>query len=224
MGDKLPTINIIDALSEKLSTYLAIKDSILENEYVELLGDCSKVYGFLRNASKLVARKRFESFLKGFRDDEEPTEEQLAKLMKYIDNEQKAEFIADTFQKILLSKSSKSCLIMGTIMQDILKKKAELTLEDLVCLDALTNFFDCDFENYRYICNDAYPKTNKEFKLSTDWFVKCKEDDFSDASVLLTVSKAVSHQLMNKDDDLSYSMTEPGDKLYEHILRISENG
>lgn len=239
MGNELSNSNIIDALGEKLNSYLDIKDSVLDNDYAELFGDFSKVFGFLRKADKLIAQKRFDAFLNGFREDEKPTEEQLAKLMIYIDSEQKAEFIADTFKKILLSKSSKSCLIMGTIMKDLITSKANLTLEDLICLDALTNFFDYDFDNYKYICNCAYEKKNKVFNLYWQWVKKCNEDGFSVSGVTLTVEKAVSHQLLSKDidveldidsndvgssgaeSDISYSMTEPGSKLYEYILRIS---
>ena len=141
----------------------------MENDYVELVGDSSRIVGVLRKASELVSRNRFEAFLKGFRDIDNPTEEQLAKLIKYIDNEQKAEFIADTFQKILLAKSSKSCLIMGTIMQDIIESKDELTLEDLVCLDSLTNFFDFDIVHFRYICDYALEEKNKASKRRAPW-------------------------------------------------------
>lgn len=241
MGNEVSKSNIFDAIGEKLSSFLDIQDSVMDNDYVGLLGDASKLVGFITKASKLATQKQFEKFLKTFQAGCN-TEEQLLKLMAYIDSEQKAEFIANTMQKILLSKSSKSCLIMGAIMQDITNNKADLTLEDLVCLDALTNFFDFDFENYKYICKPIYKNKKKHFDLYWQWQNKCKEDGFRVSSVTLTVEKAVSYQLLSKDtdvqldidsddvgssgaeSDISYSMTAPGEKLYEYILSVSESG
>jgi hypothetical protein len=237
MSEELSKTNIIEALGDKLGSYLDSKDSIFENNYVEVFGDSFKVVGLLRKASKLISQKRFEAFLKGFKGFDMPTEEQLTKLMEYIDNEQKAEFIADTMQKILLSKSTRACLIMGILIHDLTKNKEDLNLEDLVCLEALTNFFDHDIDNYKYICNYA---RSKYFDISWSFKSKCKEDGFNFASILLTVEKAVAHQLLAKeieveldidsdDVDLSeaennvnYSLTSPGNKFYDYILRISE--
>lgn len=241
MDNELLRYNIIDALGEKLGSFLDIKDSLLENEYAKLFGDSFKVVALLRKANMLVSQKRFEAFLKGFRNAEKPTEEELTKLLEYIDNEQKAEFIADTLQKILLSKSSKSCLILGTIIQDLINNKADLTHEDLVCLDALVSFFDYDIENFIYICDYAIQTKKKEvFHLYWQFKEKCKKDGLSVTSILLTVEKAVAHQLLNKDievnfninsddidlseaeNDVDYSLTLSGNKLYKYILRISK--
>lgn len=141
----------MDKALEHIETYMQIKNDILENDYVQLLGDSSKMLGFLRSSSELILRKKFESFLKGFSLDEQPNEAQLQRLIKYIDDENKAEFIADTFSKILLSKSSRACLIMGSILNSIVENSEDLTHAHLVSINALMNFYDMDIENYKLL-------------------------------------------------------------------------
>ncbi|WP_144498077.1 hypothetical protein [Bacillus paralicheniformis] len=134
-----------------IESYIQIKNDILDNDFVQLVGDSSKIVGFLRGSSELIIRKKFESFLKGFSLDEKPTEVQLERLIKYIDDETKAEFIADTFSKILLAQSSKACMIMGSVLNEVVKNKDGLSHEHLTCINALLNFYDMDIENYKLL-------------------------------------------------------------------------
>jgi GMP synthase PP-ATPase subunit len=236
VGNELIKLNdIFEEINTKLNTYLDVKDLLFENEYVEVLADSFKVVGLLRNASKLISQKRFEAFLKGFKDVHTPTEQQLSKLAEYIDNEQKAEFIADTFQKILLSKSSKACLIMGTILKDLIDEKADLIPADIVCLNALTNFFDHDIANFKTVAVFALESKWKYFGLGRlKTFFK---ENIDTSSIDLTVEKAVAYQMLEKEIEVSLSIDEdnldssevesdtkfaitlPGRKLYEYIIR-----
>ena len=100
-----------------------------------------------------MAKKKFMFFLKGFYGVEHPTEEKLERLYKYIDNETKAEFIADTFSKVLLSNSKLSCTVMGYTIQKLVDGKITLTYDDLICSAALCTFFDYDIVNYKNICD-----------------------------------------------------------------------
>ena len=92
--------NIIKDISGKLTEYLEIKDSIVENEYFEVFGDAFSVIRLLKNANSLIVKKRFQAFLKGFSKQDNPSDWQLSKLYDYIDNEAKAEYIADLFSKV----------------------------------------------------------------------------------------------------------------------------
>jgi len=69
MPNEIAKSNILDSISDKLSGYLAIKDALLENDYFEVLGDSVNVLRFLKNANQLIAKKRFDSFLKGFSNE-----------------------------------------------------------------------------------------------------------------------------------------------------------
>ncbi|MEC1488894.1 hypothetical protein [Bacillus subtilis] len=188
--------NTLDKALEHIETYMQIKNDILENDYVQLLGDSSKMLGFLRSSSELILRKKFESFLKGFSLDEQPNEAQLQRLIKYIDDETKAEFIADTFSKILLSKSSRACLIMGSILNSIVENSEDLTHAHLVSINALMNFYDMDIENYKLLLFLFEKQKNMSLHHITN---AIKDKNLDRTSVIITLEKSVSHQLLFRE-------------------------
>ncbi|MEY9867828.1 hypothetical protein ABIE66_003207 [Peribacillus sp. B2I2] len=236
--------NMLDTISGKLKGYLDARDNILDNEYVQVLGDVSKVVGLLRNASTLIAQKRFEAFLKGFKPNDIPTETQLAKLRDYIDNEEKAQFISDTLSKILLSKSTKSCTILGMIMYEVIENKQNISLDYLVCIDALMNLFDKDIDNIKFLYEffDT-TKTGKFFASSKAYKEACKNRDIDTNSMELTLEKAVYHQVVRRtyeidldldidvenpsfsdgqaENDEYYSKSSPGKLLYSFIKKVT---
>ena len=152
MLNELSKDNIFDKISDKLEEYLEVKNDILKNDFFEVLGDSVSVLKFLKNANALITKSRFQSFLKGFNEINKPSEYQLEKLYDYIDNENKAEFIADIFSKVFLSNSKLACVIMGSIAQTLINNKIDISHDDLVCAEALTKFFDYDIKNYKLIC------------------------------------------------------------------------
>lgn len=185
-----------------METYMQIKNDILDNDFVQLLGDSSKIIGFLRGSSELILRKKFESFLKGFSLNEKPTEAQLERLIKYIDDETKAEFIADTFSKILLSKSSKACVIMGSILNNVVEDCEDLTHAHLISINALMNFYDMDIENYKLILSLFKKQNNTMEKGQINLYhinKEIKEKKLNRTSVLITLEKSVSHQLLFRE-------------------------
>ncbi|MEC1437406.1 hypothetical protein P9D57_01300 [Bacillus sonorensis] len=197
--------DILEKALKSIETYMQVKDDVLDNDFVQLLGDSSKIVRFLRGSSELILRKKFESFLKGFSLNEKPTEAQLERLIKYIDDEAKAEFIADTFSKILLSKSSKACLIMGSILNSVVEDSEDLTHAHLISINALMNFYDMDIKNYKFILslfkeqNNAMDK-GKLKNLSLSHILKeIKENKLDKTSVVITLEKSVSHQLLFRD-------------------------
>lgn len=245
MGNELEKANdMLDSISDKLKGYLDVRDKILDNEYVQVLGDVSKVVGLLRNASSLISQKRFEAFLKGFKPDEVPTDEQLAKLRDYIDNEEKAQFISETLSKILLSKSTKSCTILGMIMYDVIENKQSISHDYLVCIDALMNLFDKDIENIEFIYDYiATTKTGRFYGEGKKFKDVCKEHGVDTKSLELTMDKAVYHQVLRRsyeidldldidvetpsfsdgqaENDEYYAKTSPGKLLYSFIKKAS---
>lgn len=199
MANDLAISDTLKEITDKIEYFLNLKDTIVESEYFELAGDSFKLLGLLRNLSTLASKKRFQSFLKTFKDTDVPTELQLKKLLNYIDDEHKAEFISDTFEKILASNSSKSCLIMGTILQKIIDKKENLSHNVLVCIDALTKFFDVDIINFKFLCD--YILHNKKHYLIIDRRFKefCHENKINLSSLCLTIEKSATYQLLFKE-------------------------
>lgn len=236
--------DMLDTISDKLKSYLDVRDNVLDNEYVQVLGDASKIVGLLRTANTFIAQKRFEAFLKGFKPNEIATEEQLAKLRDYIDNEEKAQFISDTLSKILLSKSTTCCTILGMIMYDVIENKQDLSHDYLVCIDALMNFFDKDIENIKFVYKffDT-TKNGRFFATNTKFRKECKNNNIDKSSMQLTIDKAINHQIINRtyevdvnldidiesphfssgeaDNEEYYSKSSPGKLLYRFIKTVS---
>ncbi|MCA1200853.1 hypothetical protein [Priestia flexa] len=245
MGNEIEkTKNTLDTISEKLKGYLDVRDNILDSEYVQVLGDVSKVVGLLRNASSLIAQKRFEAFLKGFKPDGIPTEEQLARLRDYINNEEKAQFISDTLSKILLSKSTKSCTILGIIMYEVIENKQNISHDYLVCIDALMNLFDKDIENIKFIYEFLdTTEFGRFYSLGRQFRNAYKSVNIDKSSMELTLEKAVNYQLLKRtyeievdldiDDDSPssssgraeneelYHKSNPGKLLFDFIKVVS---
>ncbi|MBS4191730.1 hypothetical protein KHA94_16190 [Bacillus sp. FJAT-49705] len=235
--DEITMSNLLDKVNKHIEKYIGIKTDIIDNQYVQLLGDSSKVVSFIRNSSTLIIHKKFESFLNGFKEVTIPSEEQLNRLIDYINDEAKAEFVSDTFSKILLSKSSKACIIMGTLLKDMINKQDELSHDHLICFDALINFFDVDLKNYLVIFENV--GKNKMSYLPTKRFSdQLKAEGIDNTSAWLTIEKCVSLQIINRyneldldinGDDPSFSdgdideyfkITGPGKLLYTYLTRI----
>ncbi|WP_346893555.1 hypothetical protein [Clostridium sp. UBA871] len=233
--NKIVTVDILGDISNKINQYLDIKEDILENDFMEVLGDSFKVLGILRRGSMAISRKRFIAFLKGFNNNEIPIEQKLKKLSDYINSEQKAEFISDIFSKILLSRSTKACLIMGAILQKIVENKNNLSYSELICINSLTTFFDDDIELYKYICQEIVNEKNHYTSLDQKFYNKCNNDGVDVDNMDLMIEKCISNQLLLRDydvdldineDDVSFSSAEndkyikvskPGMLLYKYI-------
>ncbi|GGG05877.1 hypothetical protein GCM10010912_58150 [Paenibacillus albidus] len=237
------TTKVWEKATAHISHYLDLKKGVTESEVVEVLGDAFKLVGFVKNTTTLIMQKRFESFLKGFNSEGTPTEAQIEKLIDYIDDETKAEFIADTFSKIMLARSSKACLIMGTLLNEFLEKKDQLTHDKLVCMQALSQFFDDDIKNFNFIRGYLHNSKKRSVRPTGQFIGKAFSSAISEKgldkhSVFLTIEKAVSAQLLVKynevkldiaEDDPSISssaeveeyfqVTEPGESLNWYIIK-----
>ncbi|TWJ43933.1 hypothetical protein [Bacillus licheniformis] len=206
-----------------MESYMQIKNDFLDNEFVQLLSESSKLVGFLRSSSELIVRKKFEAFLKGFSLDETPTEAQLERLIKYIDDETKAEFIADTFSKILLARSSKACVIMGSILNDVVENKDNLTHEHLTCINALMNFYDMDIENYKFL----YDFLADEPALRKKWFglsYMINEHNLNKSSIEITLEKSISTQIIQRGMELDIEDGEMIDTKREEYYVLTSSG
>lgn len=246
MLNEISKANIFEDISDRLADYLKVKDALLENDYFEVLGDSVNIVKFLKSANSLIARKRFDNFLKGFKGLDKPSDFQLSKLRDYIDNETKAEFIADIFSKVFLSNSKLACVIMGSIAHNLIENNKEISHADLICSEALTKFFDYDIYNFRRICEyaDFYSATRivskrKRFKIDNRLSDFCIEKGADDSgSVTLTLEKVIANQLLIKENEVEIDVdeddvgsasvdttefcliTKPGEQLYRYIQNI----
>ncbi|GEM_PF-4040883 len=196
--------DVLKEVEDKIRKYLRIKESILDNDYVELAGDTVRFIGIVRKVSSFIVQKRFESFLEGFGNDQ-PTEAQLKKLADYINNEKKAEYISDSISKILISKSSKACLLMGIILGSIVKEDREIRYDLMICMQALPELFDFDVDNLAFLLE--YLAEHKKLKALVSRCTTCAEygSDFEqevrrrgieESALLFTIDKASNYHLL----------------------------
>ncbi|UJL45803.1 hypothetical protein KFZ58_15655 [Virgibacillus sp. NKC19-16] len=181
-----------------IQKYLNVKDDVLDSEFGQLAGDASRVVSFIRKTNELIINKKFENFLKGFSMDEQPTEKQVRKLINYIDDESKAEFISDTLSKLLLSNSTKACTVLGSVVNSI-DKEGTLSYEKLICVNALTSLYDFDIDNLLIINRflESKPRYKRHFGLGV-LHSYCKKNNLNKDNLYLTVDKAVNNQLFNR--------------------------
>lgn len=243
MSNEVEKSNVIENISETLEKYLEVKDILIENDITEALSDSFSLLKLLKNANSLIAKKKFQHFLKGFNVENRPSDYQLAKLHKYIDNTVKAEFIADMFSKILLSNSKLSCAILGSISQKLIENNQDISHEDLICAEAITKFFDYDIRNFKIICDYHRIKKRKDsryFKLDYIFSKYCKDNIKTNyESVNLTLEKSISYQLIFKENEVDLNVdednidmssadttewcyiTNPGEQMYKYILNLN---
>lgn len=244
-------VNIIESkkkVDELLQTsinhfkkYLDVKEQILTNEYVEYFSEFSKVVALAKSTNQLLVNKKFQKFLEGFNVNNQPIDEQIKKLTNYVTDETKAEFISDTFTKVLLTNSSKASMIMGSILHSIVEEDKNLQHAKLVCINALTNLFNNDIENIVFLNEYLHEKNKKRIYLP---YLKryCKDKSYDFSSLILTIEKSISAQIMfrdyevdisasldshtesvdidNNDLDEYYYLTKPGVLLVKYINRV----
>lgn len=235
MNDNIVLIDVYEKCISKIHGLLEIKDVIGVDDIAELAGDASKVFYFLRKSSNLICQKRFEAFLKGLGEESNPTEEQISKLINYIDDSNKAEYIANMFSKILLSKSNRSCIILGYLTREVTENKDNINHLQLVLIDAITNFFDDDIKNFKFISEYIKGSKTKYISYNDKLFKEASNQGIEKNSLVLTIEKSISHQLIfkegevngdvnNKDPDLNsvdydeyYTLSSVGKMLYNYI-------
>lgn len=204
-------------LSDGLDKYSDAKvfftEQFLENEAIELLGDCSKTAKFLIGTKKLVDKRMFNYFLKGFNIGEDTEDEKLEKLREYVDDEDKAMFISKTLESILSSKSKHASFILGYIINTLVVNQKELHPKYIILANALTNMFDHDIESIIFMGDYCNYKIYDERKLGRKkvnrnkrdiYFSKrfkeiLKENNFDKDILYLTIEKCIANQLMIKN-------------------------
>lgn len=208
---------VSNLLEEGLDNYSDIrglfKEEVLENDVVELLGDCSKVVKCLSQTKKIVDIGMFSVFLKGFYigDETEKEKKKLKKLKEYVNDEDKAMFISKTLNKILDAKSKHAVFILGYMINTLIENEKRLNPKYVILADALTHMFNHDIEIIRFLgdyCNfkihDNRKGKSKKSKKRDVYFNKefknlLKENDYDDEIVYLTLEKCSSYQLMIKN-------------------------
>lgn len=225
-----------EIVSNNVNKYIKFKDDFIDDDYLEILDDNIALLRGLSSVYKLVAKKRLAHFLKGLSFKNGLSDEQLKMFADYIDNENKAEFIASAIETVVKSSSKKAAFLIGLIGQEIINSNEEIDFKHLICINGLSDFFDYDIDNLIIIKKYLNTKTRGRYFYPTgikNWCIK--NNIYCDNSILLTIEKCVSNQFVNKEydtdirideDDPSYSsaetsedylLSEPGEFLFLYL-------
>jgi len=205
---------IVKKLNEAVSKYIDLKDFITENEITQVVGDSVNVVKFVNSATRYISNKRMMSFLNGLSINEQLTESEISKLTDYIDNEEKAEYIANAFSKVFQSNSNSACYIMGKILSSVIEKGETISHEELIAFNTLTYLFDKDIENLKILLDffdeEAYSERSLPVVDIRTTFSYLNYINQSQGSMYLTIEKLLSNGIIFKiyEANTDFSKTE----------------
>lgn len=210
--DKKDIVQFSNTLKETIDEYSDIKDSLINEELLELVGDCSKIVKVLVVSKKIKDKFIFKHFLKGFSIGEQAEKEKLDKLKRYINDEDKALFVSQILDNVLNSKSKYSSFILGYMLNTMIKNSDELSPKYVILAEALTHMFDHDikhikllgdFYNNRLDSDKEYKGCKEKFYIDEYFMHILDEKSYSFQDMHLTIEKCISYQLIEKKSETS---------------------
>lgn len=214
-------------IQEVSEDYADIKDIFFDDSSMELLEDSVSTFKLLNNSRKALVLIKFKFFLRGL-NHENTDKESVKKLIDYVDNQEKAEFITNSFDKILTSNSKLSCCLMGLILNDMVKQKRDVSQEDLIILQVLSVLNDFDIKNLFYLFEIVLRKNTRNHIVADKDISECaKVCNTTTKSIRMTINILEKYNLMDKDADVSLdidsdnfdkSSIDYDEKLYLNIL------
>lgn len=196
-------VNLFHKIQEVSKDYADVKDIFFDENSMELLEDSVSTLKFLNNSRKALAIIKFKYFLRGL-NHESADKESIKKLIDYVDNQEKAEFITNSFDKILASNSKLSCSLMGLMLNDMIKHKKEISQEDLMILQVLPMLNDFDIKNFFYLYKTVYTKKSKRHDIVEKDIIECaKQCNTTKRNIWLTVDVLEKYSFIDKDADVS---------------------
>lgn len=204
--------DVISQVNDKILEYSKIykdnKDALIDTNALELFDDISKGIKLIHTIGKTFDLIKFNKFLKGLGKGE-IREEDIEKLVNYIDNSSKADFIAQTFKKIVVSNSKNACCLLGLLYFEVVDKNKEINYEELIIYDALDKINDIDI--------DIFYELFRSFKLKegefiTDEQIKAFVDNanISKSSVEVCLQKLGQLSLFKYDKIYKFDLGEDG--------------
>ena len=191
--------NLKEVILNICEGYSQIKENILNEDIVEWLGDINKgvkIFNIFRSKYSIY---KFDRFLKGFNYNN-CNDNDVSRLIEYLKSDEKVEFVASTFDKILSSNSKKSCYIMGMLFSEIVEKnKSEnITKSDLMIINALSLMNDCDIESFVYLYS-SIEESNKEYIITDEMKIDYKNKyNISDLDLKLSLNTMQNASLVEK--------------------------
>lgn len=203
--EKLSTeiTTLLNKIQEVSEDYADLKDIFLDDNSVELFEDSVSTIKFLNNSRKAFSLIKFKFFLKGL-NHENVDKESISMLIEYVDNPIKAEFITNSFAKIVTANSKLACCIMGLMLNEMTKNKREVSQEELMILQALPMLNDFDIKNFNYLYQVVLHRKGKNHNImDRDYSKAAQICHTTTCNIKLTVDVLEKYNLVDKDADVS---------------------
>lgn len=218
---------LLNKIQEVSEEYADLKDIFLDDSSVELFEDSMSTIKFLNNSRKALSLIKFKFFLKGL-NYENVDKESINMLVEYVDNPIKAEFITNSFAKIVTTNSKLACCIMGLMLNEMSKNKREVSQEELMILQALPMLNDFDVKNFNYLYKVVLERNGKNHNITdTDYSKAAQICNTTTRNIRLTVGVLEKYNLVDRDadvsldldtDDLDFSSVDYDEDIYFNLL------
>lgn len=130
--------NIIDSYTDD------IKD--LTDTASDLLKPIKAFKSIYDTARKIKFKRFLKSYAKGFENSFNSTDDLTTKLTEYLKLEKNLNFVYDTIDSALNSKSVKCSGILGYFASKILSKQIDLNVQEMIYVNALRNLNDFELK------------------------------------------------------------------------------
>ena len=178
---------LITKVSDRVNEYGLVDPAItaietFNPEWVLILEPLKTLY---KSANQIKLQYMLRGLCNGL--DEE---RKMNDLYNYVNNKERAFYVSECVQKILLSNSPVVCCIMGIMLSDLTQRDEDIDQIDAILLNALSSFTDEDIRNFRDIVSGKYkqPDLGEEF-ISTEMFPTNKKTSYVLTADLCTQSR-----------------------------------
>lgn len=156
MEQSVNEVSIISGLLRNSKEILErIDDDFTEfNDIAEEVGKYLSPVKYGIQALNMIKKIKFKKFLKELADsliDEKIGAEYYKRLERYLKNEKNLEYIAETIEASIQTKSSTCSAMMGYYAGIILHELKELEYKDFVIINALKSLNDMDINYFKFL-------------------------------------------------------------------------
>ena len=171
--------------------------------------------------NKAINNKKLYTAWKCLAKDEN-VEKSINELYNYVDNEERAFYVADCFRKIAWSNSKIAASIIGLILGEIKLENREFSNEDVILFNALEYMTDFDIRNFKELIEGNFIATDDTGQQYFDvsLFPDDKREDY-----LLTLTFGERHRILSsihqtlKDGTIQFSTFYQTNKFSDILLK-----
>ena len=142
---------LLNQFVEKVNQLLAV-DIANDTECIPYIGQFVQVGNTLNG---VINKKKLYVAWKCLSKDEN-VEKSINELYNYVNNEQRAFYVAECFKKIAWSNSKIAASIIGLMLGEIKSQSRDFCNDDLILLNALENMTDFDIRYYKELMEGDY--------------------------------------------------------------------